>query len=209
MSATDEHLEQGELEALGRQYMDNNPDMYDTADLEALGAAVYVEKASHDDTKRFADIAEYISNNEGFHDQRFKFYKQAMGGNQYDEEIVGEVSDLVEGVNDANEAGPYSVLWESLYKSKSEDLDEANEIIRGILEELDELDLANERDVAFELGNVNLGNQVLSEQPPGNLNFGNQVVIKDHQNWSSGGSQPNSDDLYEEWRNDENWETDF
>jgi hypothetical protein len=41
------------------------------------------------------------------------------------------------------------------------------------------------------------------------VNLGNQVVVEYHQNWSSGESQPNSDELLEEWRNDENWETDF
>ncbi|MBY6294491.1 hypothetical protein GLU60_03825 [Nanohaloarchaea archaeon H01] len=80
------------------------------------------------------------------------------------------------------------------------------EIIEDMSDKIDKLKDKDDESTAHITGNVNWGNQVLSEQPPGNLNFGNQVVIEDYQTWSYGGSQPNSDDLYEEWRSDENCE---
>lgn len=210
MSAADDYPSQDELEELGRQYMDENPEMYDTADLEALGAAVYVEQAPQDDAQAFADIAEYIFHNDDFHDQRFKFYKEAMGGDQFDEDIVGRVSDLVDDVNGSNgRTGAYSVLWESLYREKVEDLDEANDVIEGMLEELDELEETDDGDIIFAGGNVNWGNQVLSEQPANNWNMGNQVVLDEPDSWISEGDETNSDDVYDEWEDDDQWESDW
>lgn len=211
MSAADDYPGQDELERLGQQYMDENPDMYDTADLEALGAAVYVEQAPQDDAKAFADIAEYIFHADDFHDQRFKFYKEVMGGEQFDEDIVGQVSDLVDEVNGSNgRNGAYSVLWESLYREKAQDLDEANEVIEGMLEELSELEENDQGDIIFTQGNVNWGNQVLSERPPNNLNMGNQVVLDDLDGWTRDSEETetqrgNMDEMYEWW--DEEMET--
>lgn len=203
MSVADDYPSQDELERLGQQYMDENPEMYDTADLEALGAAVYVEQAPQDDSKSFLDIAEYIFRNEDFHDQRFKFYKQEMGGEQFDEDIIGRVSDLVDEVNSGGgRSDAYAVLWESLYREKVEDLDEANEVIEGMLEELDELEETGEGQIIFAGGNINWGNQVLEEQPDNNWNMGNQVILEDMDSWTSEedtSRQTNSDEVYDWW----------
>lgn len=202
MSVTDDYPSQEELERLGQQYMDENPDMYDTADLEALGAAVYVEQAPQDDVKAFTDIAEYIFHNEDFHEQRFKFYKEAMGGNQFEEDIVTRFSDLLDEINSAGRSGAYATLWESLYREKVQDLDEANEVIEGMLEELDDLEETGD-EIIIAGGNFNWGNQVLSEQPENNWNMGNQVVLDDVDSWASdgrnSGSRENPDELYEWW----------
>jgi|APHM01.1.fsa_nt_gi hypothetical protein len=81
------------------------------------------------------------------------------------------------------------------------------QIIEDMTDKIHELENKNDENTVRTRENVNWGNQVLSNQPSDNLNFGNQVILEDHQSWTSEGGQPNSDDMYEEWRNDENWET--
>lgn len=178
MSASNDHPSQTELEQLGQQYMQENPDQYDTADLEALGAAVYVEQSPLSEEKAFVDIAQYINNNPDFHEQRFKLYKGAMGGDRFEEDIVERVSDVVDEANQTGSEGGYAAAWEALYREKVEDLDEADEIIEGMLNEVSELEVEDQTDTTDDL-NVNWGNQILSETPENNRNFGNQIVLEE------------------------------
>ena len=197
MSAADDYPSQDELEDLARQYMNENPEMYDTADLEALGAAVYVEETPQEDARAFADIAEYIFHADNFHEQRFKFYKEAMGGDRFDEDIVERVSDVVDEVNgESGMVDAYRTLWEALYREKVEDLDEADEVIEGMLEEISNLEDGGTGNI-FVGGNFNSGNQVLEERPPNNWNMGNQVVLED---FETSGLDETPDEISQYWR---------
>jgi len=195
MSAPIEYPTQEELEQLGQQYMQENPDEYDTADLEALGAAVYVEQSPTSEEMAFLDVAQYIDNNPGFHEQRFKLYKGAMGGDRFEEDIIDRVSQAVEEANQTRETGGNATVWEALYREKVEDLDEADELIEEMLQEISELD-DREEDVHGS-GNVNWGNQVLSEQPEKNWNFGNQVVLED---FEASDLDESSDEISQYWQ---------
>ena len=180
--------------------MNENPDMYDTADLEALGAAVYIEQSPQENAKSFADIAEYIVQTDNFHDQRFKLYKEAMGGERFDEDIVGRVSDVVDDANNGKrQSEAYSTVWEALYHEKAADLDEADEVIEGMLEEISELDTDSGEPIS--IGNVNWGNQVLSEQPESNWNIGNQVILEDFDDSQveQETQTENSEEMYDWW----------
>ncbi len=202
MSTSAEYPTQEELEQLGQQYMQENPEEYDTADLEALGAAVYVEQSPLSEEMALVDIAQYIDNTSDFHEQRFKLYKGAMGGDRFEEDIIERVSEAVQEANQSGFKGGYATVWEALYREKVEDLDEADETIEGILEEISELE-DDESDLSFD-GNMNWGNQVLSEQPEENINMGNQVVLEDSNSRSSGkndteSTRENSEELYDWW----------
>lgn len=202
MSNSAEYPTQEELEQLGQQYMQENPEEYDTADLEALGAAVYVEQSPLSEEMALVDIAQYIDNTSDFHEQRFKLYKGAMGGERFEEDIVERVSEAVQEANQKGSKGGYATVWEALYREKVEDLDEADETIEGMLEEISELE-DNESDLSFD-GNMNWGNQVLSEQPEENINMGNQVVLEDSNSRSLGkndteSTRENSEELYDWW----------
>lgn len=115
----------------------------------ALGAAAVmkgIEEEEYDDFG-FVELDEFIDQyGEEFNDEAFKRYKGQMGGNQYDEDIPGNVGDEVDEINRIKQAlGTDTVLWEALYREKAADNEESQEVLEGVLEEVSRLDRDDSR----------------------------------------------------------------
>lgn len=196
MSATEDYPDQEELEELGQQYINDNPEDYEDPNLEALGAAAYIEQSPTSDEKAFIDIADYFLS-QGEEDTLSETinYKAEMGGGRY-EGVVEAVSDKVEEANGDPEIGIYASIITSLYQEKLEDLDEADETIDEMLDEISELETDSTPEFTSDV-NVNWGNQILSELPPNNWNMGNQIVMED--SLREGSEQEDSQDVMDYW----------
>jgi hypothetical protein len=94
-----------------------------------------------------AELAEFIDNyGDAFDGDAFLRYKGQMGGDQYDEDIPGNVADAVDEVNDVKQALEADTLvWEALYREKAADNEESQEVIEGMLNEVSRLDRDDSR----------------------------------------------------------------
>jgi|APHM01.1.fsa_nt_gi hypothetical protein len=146
--------------AVAVEHYDENLDDYDDvveddlSDLDlgeqvALGTAGVLkgmEEGQYDDIGT-EDLAEFIDNyGDAFKGDKFMSYKGNMGGEQYDEDIPGDVANAVDETNDVKGALEADTLvWEALYREKAADNEESQEVIEGMLNEVSRLDRDDSR----------------------------------------------------------------
>lgn len=123
-----------------------NLDLDEQVALGTAGVLKDMEEGLYDDIGT-ADLAEFIdSYGDAFNGDAFLRYKGQMGGNQYDEDIPGNVADVVDEVNDVKQALEADTLvWEALYREKAADNEESQEVIEGMLNEVSRLDRDDSR----------------------------------------------------------------
>ena len=123
-----------------------NLDLDEQVALGTAGVLKDMEEGRYDDIGT-AELAEFIDNyGDEFNGDAFLRYKGQMGGNQYDEDIPGNVADVVDEVNDVKQALEADTLvWEALYREKAADNEESQEVIEGMLNEVSRLDRDDSR----------------------------------------------------------------
>lgn len=123
-----------------------NLDLDEQVALGTAGVLKDMEEGQYDDIGT-AELAEFIDNyGDAFDGDAFLRYKGQMGGDQYDEDIPGNVADAVDEVNDVKQALEADTLvWEALYREKAADNEESQEVIEGMLNEVSRLDRDDSR----------------------------------------------------------------
>ena len=174
----DQNLDTDEVVDEGRAYASDQGLDPDREDLEALGAARYVEQIVSGDRDDYAldDVVNYMASSDDFDFEEFKLYKGAMANDYsiFGDKIVDRIRDLKQSKKQYEAKG---ALFESLYQEVRRERDSAAEAIQVIMgEDIEHVETGGP-DAEYPFS-VNMGNQVLSELPPRNWNLGNQVVFR-------------------------------
>ena len=123
-----------------------NLDVDEQVALGTAGVLKGMEESEYGDIGT-AELAEFIDDyGDAFEGDAFLRYKGQMGGDQYDEDIPGNVADVVDDTNDIKQALEADTLvWEALYREKAADNEESQEVIEGMLNEVSRLDREDSR----------------------------------------------------------------
>jgi len=139
-------------------------------------------------------VVDYILRQDDFDFSEFVEYKESMSNDyaQFGEKIIDK---LEESERSKNEAEVRGSIYQALYREVANERDSAVEAI----EQVSNYDFGQDDPETFSTGNVNWGNQVLSEQPPNNWNMGNQVILEEEWPENSDTDTDDSRDVMEYW----------